>query len=158
MAMPAKNKKIMRKVYLFLTAALLLCSSSLWARPIARVGEATFDTDDYEGNESKAFEAALNAWVDGTTLQLLDNCVYEAASYYDVLPEGTSGSKTLDLNSKKLTWTTASGTTSIYPNDGQTLNIVDNSGTNDGELFFSSEYGVLTWGESAILNISNCKV
>lgn len=137
----------MRKVYLLITAALLLCSSTLWAG-VARIGDTEYDT----------FAEALSNWAGGTTIQLLENCTYEAASYYDVLPEGTSGSKTLDLNGRELTWTLTNGTTCIYPNDGQTLNIVDNSGSNEGHLIFSSEYGVRTWGQTAVLNISNCKV
>ncbi len=143
----------MRKIYLLITSALLLIGSgTMWADNVAAIINGGTTTN------YPSFAEALANWTDGTTIQLLDNCVYNADSYYDVLPEGTSGSKTLDLNGRELTWTLTNYHTCIYPNDGQTLNIVDNSGSNEGHLIFSSEYGVRTWGKTAVLNISNCKV
>lgn len=48
----------MKKVYLLITAALLLLSSSAFAKVIAMVGDQGFDTDDYS---SYPYASALNA-------------------------------------------------------------------------------------------------
>jgi hypothetical protein len=97
--MPAKNKKIMRKVYLLITAALLLLSSSnAFAEVIATVGSTEFDTDNYEGSIKKTLIAALDA----------SSNIAKAILQKDITPEGAiviSADKKhyLDLNNHTIT-------------------------------------------------------
>ncbi len=89
----------MRKLYLFLTAALLLLSSSnAFAEVIATVGSTEFDTDNYEGSIKKTLIAALDA----------SSNMVKAILQKDITPEGAiviSADKKhyLDLNNHTIT-------------------------------------------------------
>jgi hypothetical protein len=143
---PCKKKELMRKLYLFLTAALLLIGSgTLWAATVATV----------DGEEFEAIEDAISAWEASgkTTLTLLADCEYNASNYCDLY-----GTKTLDLNDKTLTWI-STHQVCIYSNDNGVLNIVDNSGSYNGKLIFNTNgYGLYTYEGNATINISNCIV
>ena len=146
MAMPAKNKKIMRKIYLFLTSALLLLgSSTLWAATVATVDSEEFETID----------AAISAWKASgkTTLTLLADCEYNAGTY--VYPWGA---KTLDLNGKKLTWNFTQNEYCFINEDG--LSIEDSDSQHNGELIINAKWGIINVGSNSAttLNISNCKL
>ncbi len=99
MAMPCKKLKIMRKLYLFIMAALLLLSSSnAFAEVIATVGSTEFDTDNYEGSIKKTLIAALDA----------SSNMAEAILQKDITPEEAiviSADKKhyLDLNNHTIT-------------------------------------------------------
>lgn len=137
----------MRKVYLLITSALMLLSSStLWAADVATV----------DGKEFDNIGTAISEWSkEGkTTLTLLADCEYDAVnSYCDLY-----GTKTLDLNDKTLTWK-STNRVCIYSNNNGVLNIVDNSGSYNGKLIFDTDnYGLCTYDGNATINISNCIV
>lgn len=136
----------MRKVYLLITAALLLLgSSTLWAATVATV----------DGEEFDNIGTAISAWSEQgkTTLTLLSDCEYNASSY--IYPWG---SKILDLNGKTLTWSLATDYACYYNEDG--LTVTDNDSQHKGELRFNADWGIQNYGSSSAttLNISNCKV
>ena len=136
----------MRKIYLFLTSALLLLgSSTLWAATVATV----------DGEEFEAIEAAISAWAESgkTTLTLLADCEYNASSY--IYPWGA---KTLDLNGKKLTWNFTQNNYCFINEDG--LSIEDSDSQHNGELIINANWGIINFGSNSAttLNISNCKL
>lgn len=105
----------MKKVYLLITAAMLLIGSSgVSAETVATIINGETSTD-YE-----SFEEAFDNWTEGTTLKLQTSEVFfDHPSYYDI-----TESKTLDLNGKKLTW---SSNSAIYVYQNAKLLITDNS-------------------------------
>ncbi len=144
--MPAKNKKVMRKIYLLITSALLLIGSgTLWAATVATV----------DGEEFETIDAAISAWKASgkTTLTLLADCEYNASSY--IYPWGN---KTLDLNGKKLTWNFTQNNYCFINEDG--LSIEDSDSQHNGELIINANWGIINFGSNSAttLNISNCKL
>lgn len=136
----------MRKLYLFLTSALLLLgSSTLWAATVATV----------DGEEFETIDAAISAWKASgkTTLTLLADCEYNAGTY--VYPWGA---KTLDLNGKKLTWNFTQNEYCFINEDG--LSIEDSDSQHNGELIINAKWGIINVGSNSAttLNISNCKL
>lgn len=69
----------MRKIYLLITAALLLIGSSgAFAEVIAKVGDTEFDTDDYEGKTSKTLVAALENSLEDLKAELVKDITLES--------------------------------------------------------------------------------
>lgn len=135
----------MRKIYLLITAALLLIGSgTMWA------AVATVDGEEFE-----TIDAAITEWSKSgkTKLTLLADCEYNAGKY--VYPWGA---KTLDLNGKKLTWNFTQNNYCFINEDG--LSIEDSDSQHNGELIINANWGIINYGSNSAttLNISNCKL
>lgn len=119
----------MKHVYSLIIAALLF-STTMWAQNVAKVIQTTNGT---LVGEYSTMSDALAAWTNGTTLTMLDNATYTATATYTV-----SGTQTLDLAGKTLTWNAdANATKVISLGANAALSILDNT-AQKGVLSFTT--------------------
>ncbi len=152
---PCKKKELMRKLYLFLTAALLLCCSSANALLIATVGETEFNSDDYSGKYPNLYALyfAISASSEGTPAVIQNDFKVEGWAKY---PSGT-----IDLNGHAIS---ADGI--VFGVQDSQLNIIGNgyivSGNTDAGAIFlygasedKANYSVLTIGKDVTISAPN---